>query len=128
MQTGRATQAIIGVQLANGGPRGATVAGVTPGSPAAAAGIAPGDLVTRVDNRVIEDANALVAAIQSSAPNQVVTLTVASTGAAPRPVQVTLGSRVIGGAVGALRTRSYRPTHHEHPPGRVHLLGRPSAR
>ena len=33
VQTGRATQAIIGVQLADGGPRGATVAGVTPGSP-----------------------------------------------------------------------------------------------
>jgi putative serine protease PepD len=97
VQTGRATQAIIGVQLASGGPRGATVAGVTPGSPAAAAGIAAGDLVTRVDNRVIEDANALVAAIQSSAPNQVVTLTVVSPGAAPRPVPVTLGSRVIGG-------------------------------
>ncbi|HEY2224058.1 trypsin-like peptidase domain-containing protein [Actinomycetospora sp.] len=97
VQTGRATQAIIGVQLANGGPRGATVANVTPGSPAATAGIAAGDLVTKVDNRVIEDANALVAAIQSSAPNQVVTLTVTSTGAAPRPVPVTLGSRVIGG-------------------------------
>ncbi len=97
VQTGRATQAIIGVQLANGGPRGATVAAVTPGSPAAAAGIAPGDLVTKVDNRVIEDANALVAAIQSSAPNQVVTLTVAGPGAAPRSVPVTLGSRVIGG-------------------------------
>ncbi len=97
VQTGRATQAIIGVQLAAGGPRGATVAGVTPGSPAAAAGIAAGDLVTKVDNRVIEDANTLVAAIQSSAPNQVVTLTVASPGAAPRPVPVTLGSRVIGG-------------------------------
>ncbi|MCD2197365.1 trypsin-like peptidase domain-containing protein [Actinomycetospora endophytica] len=97
VQTGRATQAIIGVQLANGGPRGATVAVVTPGSPAAAAGIVPGDLVTKVDNRVIEDANALVAAIQSSAPNQVVTLTVASQGAAPRQVPVTLGSRVIGG-------------------------------
>jgi putative serine protease PepD len=97
VQTGRATQAIIGVQLASGGPRGATVAAVTPGSPAAAAGIAPGDLVTKVDQRVIEDANALVAAIQSSAPNQVVTLTVVTAGQPPRPVPVTLGSRVIGG-------------------------------
>ena len=97
VQTGRATQAIIGVQLATGGPRGATVAGVTPGSPAATAGLTTGDLVTKVDNRVIEDANALVAAIQSSAPDQVVTLTVVGPGAAPRSVPVTLGSRVIGG-------------------------------
>ncbi len=97
VQTGRATHASLGVALSPPRARGATVAGVTPGSPAATAGIATGDLVTKVDNRVIEDANALVAAIQSSAPNQVVTLTVASPGAAPRPVPVTLGSRVIGG-------------------------------
>ena len=45
---------------------------------------------------MIEDANALVAAVQSSAPGQVVTLTVGTAGGAPRQVPVTLGSRVIG--------------------------------
>ncbi|WP_018333985.1 S1C family serine protease [Actinomycetospora chiangmaiensis] len=97
VETGRATQAIIGVQVADRGARGATVASVTPGSPASAAGLQPDDLVTRVDDRPIEDANALVAAVQSSPPGQVVTLTVVSVGAAPRPVAVTLGSQVIGG-------------------------------
>jgi putative serine protease PepD len=97
VETGRATQAIIGVQVADRGARGATVATVTPGSPAAAAGLQPDDLVTRVDDRVIEDANALVAAVQSTPPGQVVTLTVVSGGGAPRTVSVTLGSQVIGG-------------------------------
>ncbi|MDL5160325.1 S1C family serine protease [Actinomycetospora termitidis] len=97
VETGRATQAIIGVQVTDGGARGATVASVTPGSPAGSAGLQAGDLVTRVDDRAVEDANALVAAVQSSAPGQVVTLTVSSGGGAPRQVQVTLGSRVIGG-------------------------------
>ncbi|MEJ2871104.1 trypsin-like peptidase domain-containing protein [Actinomycetospora sp. OC33-EN08] len=97
VETGRATQAIIGVQVTDGGARGATVASVTPGSPAGSAGLQAGDLVTRVDDRAIEDANALVAAVQSSAPGQVVTLTVSSGGGAPRQVQVTLGGRVIGG-------------------------------
>ncbi|GAA4837339.1 trypsin-like peptidase domain-containing protein [Actinomycetospora corticicola] len=97
VETGRATQAIIGVQVADRGARGATVAGVTPGSPAAGAGLQPNDLVTRVDDRVIEDADALVAAVQSTPPGQVVTLTVVSGGGAPRQVPVTLGSQVIGG-------------------------------
>ncbi|MFC5063741.1 S1C family serine protease [Actinomycetospora atypica] len=96
IQSGRATQAIIGVQVANGGPRGATIASVSPGGPAANAGLQAGDLVTKVDDRAIADANALVAAIQSSAPGQVVTLTVGTAGGAPRQVPVTLGSRVIG--------------------------------
>ncbi|WP_433799767.1 S1C family serine protease [Actinomycetospora sp. CA-084318] len=97
VETGRATQAIIGVQVADRGARGASIASVTPGSPAAAAGLQPNDLVTRVDDRPIEDANALVAAVQSSPPGQVVTLTVVSGGGAPREVPVTLGSQVIGG-------------------------------
>ena len=50
----------------------------------------------RIDQDKIKVAQP-AAAIQSSAPNQVVTLTVAGPGAAPRPVPVTLGSRVIGG-------------------------------
>ncbi|MCD2189051.1 S1C family serine protease [Actinomycetospora soli] len=97
VETGRATQAIIGVQVADRGARGASIASVTPGSPAAAAGLQANDLVTRVDDRPIEDANALVAAVQSSPPGQVVTLTVSSGGGAPRTVPVTLGSQVIGG-------------------------------
>lgn len=93
VQTGQATQAVLGVSVQNGQPRGATLAVVTPGSPAQVAGLQSGDVVTRVDHRVVQDANAFVAAIQSTPPGQVVTLTI---GNGAREVAVTLGSRVIG--------------------------------
>jgi putative serine protease PepD len=97
VDTGRATQAVIGVGVADAAPRGAAMADVQPGSPAQAAGIVAGDVVVRVDDRPIEDANAFVAAIQSRAPGQTVDLTLASPGGGQRQVTVTLGSRVIGG-------------------------------
>ncbi len=97
VDTGRATQAVIGVGVADATPRGAAMADVQPGSPAQAAGIVAGDVVVRVDDRPIEDANAFVAAIQSRAPGQTVDLTLASPGGGQRQVTVTLGSRVIGG-------------------------------
>jgi putative serine protease PepD len=98
VDTGRATQAIIGVGVADAVPRGAAMADVQPGSPAQAAGIVAGDVVVRVDDRPIEDANAFVAAIQSRAPGQTTDLTLASPGGGQRQVTVTLGSRVIGGS------------------------------
>ena len=94
--TGQATQAVIGVSVADGRQRGATVAQVTPASPAASSGLVPGDVVVRVGDRIIEDADAFVAAVQSTPPGDVVTLTV-DNGGAERQVRVTLGSRVIGG-------------------------------
>ncbi|CAA9219219.1 MAG: Outer membrane stress sensor protease DegQ, serine protease, partial [uncultured Actinomycetospora sp.] len=97
VDTGRATQAVIGVGVADAARRGAAMADVQPGSPAQAAGIVAGDVVVRVDDRPIEDANAFVAAIQSRAPGQTANLTLASPGGGQRQVTVTLGSRVIGG-------------------------------
>ncbi len=97
VDTGQATQAVIGVGVADAQPRGAAMADVQPGSPAQTAGIVAGDVVVGVDNRVIEDANAFVAAIQSRPPGQTVTLALQTPGGAPRQVTVTLGSRVIGG-------------------------------
>ncbi|PVZ14981.1 S1C family serine protease [Actinomycetospora cinnamomea] len=97
VDTGRATQAVIGVGVADAAPRGAAMADVQPGSPAQAAGVVAGDVVVRVDDRPIEDANAFVAAIQSRAPGQTVTLTLQAPGGGTRQVTVTLGSRVIGG-------------------------------
>jgi putative serine protease PepD len=72
------------------------MADVQPGSPAQAGGVVAGDVVVGVDNRVIEDANAFVAAIQSRPPGQTVSLTLLAPGGATRQVTVTLGSRVIG--------------------------------
>ncbi|WP_018333016.1 S1C family serine protease [Actinomycetospora chiangmaiensis] len=93
---GFATQAVMGVQVGTGQQgatsNGATIGAVTPGGAAAAAGIAQGDVVTKLNDRVIDDGDALVAAVRAQNPGAQVTLTVQSGTAAPRQVQVTLGS------------------------------------
>jgi putative serine protease PepD len=88
---GFATRAVLGVSVADGAG-GATLGQITPGGPAQAAGLAQGDVVTRVNDRVIPDADSLVAAIRSQQPGAQVTLTVTSGGGQPRQVPVTLGS------------------------------------
>ena len=70
---------------------GATLASVESGGPAAAAGLRTGDVVTKIDDRVITDSDELVAAVRSYAPGEKVTLTV-ERGGAERTVTVTLGS------------------------------------
>lgn len=95
MDTGTATKPVLGVQ--GGGTTAATgsgarIAAVQDGSPAAQAGLATGEVVTKVGDAGVEDFSDLVARIGSYAPGQQVALTVAGAGA-PRTVEVTLGSR-----------------------------------
>jgi len=71
--------------------RGAVVLEVIPGSPAAAAGIEPGDVVTALDGAPVDSPAALVAAVQARSPGQRVTLTVLAHGVTVT-VPVTLGS------------------------------------
>ncbi|MDD7936017.1 S1C family serine protease [Actinomycetospora straminea] len=92
---GYATRAVLGVGVTEGAD-GAVLGQVAPGGPAAAAGLQQGDVVTRVNDRVIPDADSLVAAIRSQEPGAQVTLTVTSPGGQPRPVPVTLGSERAG--------------------------------
>ncbi|GLZ55630.1 trypsin-like peptidase domain-containing protein [Actinomycetospora sp. NBRC 106378] len=94
---GFATQAVLGVGVRSDQGQstsgdGATIGSVTPGGPAANAGLKPGDVVTRVDDRIVDDGDSLVAAVRAEDPGAPVTLTVASPGAPPRQVPVTLGS------------------------------------
>ncbi|MFN2494717.1 MAG: S1C family serine protease [Pseudonocardiaceae bacterium] len=100
VQTGRATQAILGVTVPVGQPEGggAMIQEVLAGGPAASAGIASGDRITKVDNRVIASGDALVAAIRSYPPGARVKLTVQDRAGATRPVEVTLGSQQVGTA------------------------------
>jgi putative serine protease PepD len=70
---------------------GATIASVTPGSAADKAGIKAGDVVTKVDDRVIGQSEDLAATIRSFAPGTKVTLTI-QRGNDTRTVNVTLGS------------------------------------
>ncbi len=92
IKTGSVTHASLGVQLSqdsNGG--GAAVAKVVADGPAAAAGLPSDVLITKVDNRPIDGADALVAAVRSKAPGDNVTLTYQDASGASKTVQVTLG-------------------------------------
>jgi len=65
---------------------------VTPGSPAATAGLTPGEVVTKIEDQVIESGNALVATVQSRAPGASVTLVFTDTSGNRRTVEVNLGT------------------------------------
>ena len=79
----------LGVSSSNATSGGARVEQVTPGSPAAAAGLAPGDAITAVDGEQIRDADALTDAIAGKQPGDSVRLRLNS----GRDVEVTLSER-----------------------------------
>jgi putative serine protease PepD len=92
IQNGSASHASLGVQVGNDSAvDGAKIVEVTGGGAAAAAGLPSGVVVTKVDDRVIGSADALVAAVRSKAPGEKVTLTYLDTSGKPQTVQVTLG-------------------------------------
>jgi putative serine protease PepD len=91
--TGTASHAWLGAQLGTDTEaEGARIVGVTSGSPAAAAGLPNGALVTKVDDQVIQNAGALCAAVQSQAPGARVTVGFIDPSGDLRTVLVTLGS------------------------------------
>ncbi|WP_037369370.1 trypsin-like peptidase domain-containing protein [Amycolatopsis orientalis] len=91
IKTGHATQTFIGAKVTDAPQGGAQLGDITPGSPAEKAGLKSGDVVTKIDNRVIDSANTLVAAIRTRAPNDQVTFTLAD----GRTVPVTLGGQPV---------------------------------
>ncbi|WP_194163660.1 S1C family serine protease [Mycolicibacterium sp. P1-5] len=92
ISTGTVQHASLGVQLSSDDRApGAMIAGVADGSPAATAGLPKGAVITKVDNKVIDGPESLVAAIHSRAPGDNVTLTYDDPSGASRTVQVTLG-------------------------------------
>jgi putative serine protease PepD len=92
ISTGKATHASLGVQVTSDkAAPGAKVVDVVPNGAAAAAGVPKGVVVTKVDDRPINNADALVAAVRSKAPGDKVSLTYQDPGGATRTVQVTLG-------------------------------------
>jgi putative serine protease PepD len=98
VHTGHATQALLGVTVPAGRPEdnAAIVQQVTPGGAAAAAGIQAGEMITKVDDRLIDSGDALIAAIRSHPPGSQVTLTVKNSAGDTRQVRVTLGSQEVG--------------------------------
>jgi putative serine protease PepD len=92
IQNGTASHASLGVQVGNdAGVDGAKIVDVTAGGAASAAGLPSGVVVTKIDDRVISNADALVAAVRSRAPGDQVTLTYLDPAGKPQSVQVTLG-------------------------------------
>ncbi|MDT5153802.1 MAG: putative serine protease PepD [Mycobacterium sp.] len=92
IQNGTASHASLGVQVGNdAGVDGAKIVDVTGGGAAAVAGLPSGVIVTKVDDRVISSADALVAAVRSRAPGDKVTLTYLDPSGKPQTVDVTLG-------------------------------------
>lgn len=91
IKTGHATQTFIGAKVTDAPQGGAQLGDITPGSPAEKAGLKSGDVVTKIDDRVIDSANTLVAAIRTRAPNDQATFTLAS----GRTVQVTFGGQAV---------------------------------
>jgi putative serine protease PepD len=91
ISTGSASRASLGVQVSNDASAlGAKIVEVVKGGAAATAGLPNGVIVTKVDDRVIGSANALVAAVRSRAPGDKLTLTYLEDGDS-RTVEVTLG-------------------------------------
>jgi putative serine protease PepD len=93
IKTGHATHAFIGVSAADStSSPGAVLQQVQAGSPAAAAGLQQGDVVTKVGDRVVDSANALVAAVRAEQPKAKVSITYTRNGQ-QHSAKVTLGSQ-----------------------------------
>ena len=97
IDSGEATHAQIGIGVDNatGEVRGAAVREVRPGSAAEQAGLENGDVVTHVDDRLVSDAESLIAAVRSYRPGDDVELTVVRNGETVT-LPVTLGSDTSG--------------------------------
>lgn len=92
ISTGTASHASLGVQVSNDTTtHGAKIVEVTKGGAAATAGLPSGVVVTKVNDRTIGSADALVAAVRSRAPGEKITLTYLDATGASQTVQVTLG-------------------------------------
>ncbi|MFJ2032073.1 S1C family serine protease [Streptosporangium sp. NPDC087985] len=74
---GKVVHAFLGVTLADatGDAGGALVSQVSDGSPAEKAGIKQGDLITKINDTVVEDGTTVVGAVRGFKPGQEVTIT-----------------------------------------------------
>ena len=91
--TGKASHASLGVRVSSDATtHGARIVDVINSGPAATAGLPKGAVVTKLDDRVIDGADALVAAVRSRAPGDTVTLTYTDPSGGTKTVKITLGT------------------------------------
>jgi len=76
--------------------KGAVVAGVTPGSGAELAGLAQGDVITKIGGKDVESADDVTAAVADRKPGDTLDLTIVR-GGSTRTVTARIGRRVGGG-------------------------------
>ena len=95
LRTGEARYPVIGakVSTADDGARGAEISEVLAGTPADEAGLEQGDVVTAIDETLVDNQIALIVAIRSHRPGDTVALTVARDDE-ELTIEVTLGSEV----------------------------------
>ena len=94
LATGKARYPVIGANVNTGAQsEGAQVVDVPSGTPAAAAGLQKGDVVTSVDGKSITDGIGLIVAIRSHQPGETIILEVKRSGRDKR-VEVTLDGKV----------------------------------
>ncbi|OXM65365.1 S1C family serine protease [Amycolatopsis vastitatis] len=91
IKTGQAVQTFIGAQVKDAPQGGAELGAISPGSPAEKAGLKAGDVVVKIDDRTIDKADTLVAAVRTRAPDEKATFTLAD----GRTVEVTLGGQPV---------------------------------
>jgi putative serine protease PepD len=91
IKTGQAVQTFIGAQVKDAPQGGAELGAISPGSPAEKAGLKAGDVVVKIDDRTIDKADTLVAAVRTRAPDEKATFTLAN----GRSVEVTLGGQPV---------------------------------
>jgi putative serine protease PepD len=96
-KTGHANHAVIGIGLQDSveptlhTPNGAKVVKVNSGGPAAKAGLRVNDVIVKIGNRTVADADSLIAATHAAVPNSTVAITY-TRGGQQTTVQVTLSS------------------------------------
>jgi S1-C subfamily serine protease len=96
IRTGHSTHAVLGANVnagwgGNGAQITASKAAITPGGPAAAAGLRPGDVITRFGRQPVANANALLDAVRSAMPGAKVSVTF-SRGGQQHTASLRLGS------------------------------------
>ncbi|HEY3469770.1 MAG TPA: trypsin-like peptidase domain-containing protein [Amycolatopsis sp.] len=91
IKTGQAIQTYIGAQVKDAPQGGAELGAITAGSPAEKAGLKAGDIVTKIDDRTIDKADTLVAAVRTRAPDEKAKFTLSD----GRTVEVTLGGQPV---------------------------------
>ncbi|MFT4263849.1 MAG: trypsin-like peptidase domain-containing protein [Nocardioides sp.] len=96
LATGRATYPVIGAKVQTGGDDpggdGAEIVSVDAGTPAAKAGLAKGDIVTKVGDTHVTDGISLIVAIRTHQAGDTIELTVNSAGRT-KTVEITLGGQ-----------------------------------